>query len=87
MATLIISIPDSQKDFVERQINGGQCATPSDYVEELIRLDERRKAREKLEALLLEGLDSGPVEEVTPEYWESKRAEIVRRYGVGSTER
>jgi hypothetical protein len=37
-----------------------------------IREDERRRAIEKLEALLLEGSASGPPIEVTPEYWKEK---------------
>ena len=35
--------------------------------------------QERLEALLLEGLDSGEGIEVTPEFWKELRAELVER--------
>jgi hypothetical protein len=41
----------------------------------LIRADQKRRGQEKLEALLIEGLESGAPIEVTPEYWASLRAE------------
>jgi hypothetical protein len=46
----------------------------------LIREDEKRMAEEKLEALLLEGLNSGDPIENTPEYWEEKRQQLIKRH-------
>ena len=42
--------------------------------------DQQRKAEEKLEALLLEGLSSGAPIEITPEYWERKRRQFIKRH-------
>ena len=42
---------------------------PSEYVRELIRRDQKRKAREQLDALVLEGLDSGHPTPVDAGYW------------------
>jgi antitoxin ParD1/3/4 len=53
-----ISLPDPLKEFVEHQIAEGRYSSVSEYVRELIREDEKRKAQERLEALLLEGLES-----------------------------
>ncbi len=75
MAAINISLPDSMKDFVEERIAEGGYSTPSDYFCDLVREDQKRKAQEKLEALLLEGLDSGTPIEVNEEYWQKKRAE------------
>jgi len=36
-------------------------------------------AREELERLVQEGIDSGPGIEVTPQFWEDIRAEVLRR--------
>jgi antitoxin ParD1/3/4 len=55
MQTMNISLPDQLKDFVDEQVGSGRYSTVSEYIRELIRDDEKRKAREKLEALLLEG--------------------------------
>ena len=60
MANLNVSLPQGMKDFVEEQVHKDEdyCSV-SDYVRALIREDQKRKAEEKLEALLIEGLDSG----------------------------
>jgi len=43
------------QEFVDGQIAAGRYSSVSEYVRELIRDDEKRKAQERLEALLLEG--------------------------------
>jgi antitoxin ParD1/3/4 len=57
----------------------GGYGNTSEYIRELIRQDRKKKAEEKLEKLLIEGLDSGEPVEITPEYWERKRRELVAR--------
>jgi antitoxin ParD1/3/4 len=59
MQTMNISLPDPPKDFIDHQIAEGRYSSVSEYIRELIRDDEKRKADERLEALLLEGLESG----------------------------
>ena len=80
METIAITLPLALKEFVEAQAGENGCATPSDYVCSLISAAQKRQAEEKLEALLLEGLESGPPIEVTPEYWEKKRARLLERH-------
>ena len=58
MQTMSISLPDPLKDFVDHQIAEGRYSSVSEYIRELIRDDEKRKAGQRLEALLLEGLES-----------------------------
>jgi len=55
-------------------------STPREYVRELLRQDQNRRAGEKLEALLLEGLNSGEPIEISPQYWENKRQELIERH-------
>ena len=57
--SLNISLPDSMLAFVDDQVKSGGYGTASEYLWELIREDQKRKAEKKLEALLLEGLASG----------------------------
>jgi antitoxin ParD1/3/4 len=57
MQTMNISLPDPLKEFVDHQIGEGRYSSVSEYIRELIRNDEKRKAEERLEALLLEGLE------------------------------
>lgn len=62
MQSMNISLPDPLKDFVDGQIATGRYSSASEYVRELIREDERRKAQERLEVLLLEGLQGQETE-------------------------
>jgi antitoxin ParD1/3/4 len=80
MTSLNISLPQSLKDYVEEQVSSGGYSTPSEYLRELLRQDQRQRTEEKLEALLLEGLNSGAPIEITPEYWERKRAQLVAKH-------
>jgi len=80
MASLNISLPQSLKEYVEGQVESHGYSTPSEYVRSLIREDQKRRTEERLEALLLEGLDSGKPVEITPEYWERKRKKLLERH-------
>jgi len=75
MPTMNISLPDPMKNFVEEQVGGGGYSSVSEYVRELVRADQKRKAKEQLETVLLEALKSEP-ETVTPEWWARLRKEI-----------
>ena len=79
MTTMNISLPDEMRAFVEEQLKSGGYSTASEYVRELIRTAQKEKARARLEALLLEGLDSGDPIEVTPDSWRELRDEAQRR--------
>ena len=79
MTSLNISLPATLKDHVEDQVKEGGYSTPSEYVRSLLREDRKRCAEAKLETVLLEGLNSGEPIEITPEYWERKRHQFVKR--------
>ena len=78
MQSMNISLPDPMKQFVDGQIAQGRYSSASEYVRELIRADEKRKAEEQLEAKLLEGLN-GPESELTPAEWTAIRQEALAR--------
>jgi antitoxin ParD1/3/4 len=80
LSSLNISLPQSLKDFVENQVQQHGYSTPSEYVRELLRQDQKRRAEDQIEALLLEGLQSGDPIEITPEYWEAKRKSLIERH-------
>ncbi len=64
MATMNISLPDQMKAFAEAQTRDGRYSNVSDYMRDLIRRDqERREAIAEIQALVDEGLASGPAEE------------------------
>jgi antitoxin ParD1/3/4 len=78
MQSMNISLPEPLKQFVDGQISTGRYSTASEYVRELIRADEKRKAEEQLEALLLEGLNS-PETELTDADWQALRRDALAR--------
>lgn len=76
-----ISLPEPLKQFVDAQIAAGRYSSVSEYVRELIRDDEKRKAQERLEALLLEGLQ-GEETELTRDDWAAIRKEAQTRVAL-----
>jgi antitoxin ParD1/3/4 len=71
MGTMNISLPDSLKTFVDRQVAGRGYGTSSEYVRELIRRD---LDRQHLRELLLEGASSEATTPVDNRYFDDLRA-------------
>ena len=78
MQSMNISLPDPLKQFVDGQISQGRYSSASEYVRELIRADEKGKARAELEAKLLEGLN-GRESELTVAEWRDIRREALAK--------
>lgn len=78
MESMNISLPDPLKQFVDRQVAQGRYSSVSEYVRELIRADEKRKAEDELEAKLLEGLNSAK-SALTAADWKEIRAEALAK--------
>jgi antitoxin ParD1/3/4 len=76
-----ISLPESLKQFVDRQVGTRHYSTASEYVRELIREDEKRQAKAHLENLLLEGLNT-KASPVTP-----ATLAAIRRMGLAQIRR
>ena len=81
MADIQVTLSEDSQTFVHEQVATGQFASPSDFVAKLIESARKQAIRDRIDALLLEGLDSGPPIEVTPEYWQQKKDEWSRKYG------
>jgi antitoxin ParD1/3/4 len=86
MESMNISLPEPLRQFVEGQIASGRYSSASEYIRELIREDEKRKAEQRLEALLLEGLQ-GEEAELTPGDWAAIRREARARLAMGMKRR
>lgn len=86
MQSMNISLPDPLKRFVDGQIATGRYGTASEYVRELIRADEKRKAEAELEARLLEGLNGTEVE-LTAAEWGDIRKEVLARVAARKAKR
>ena len=58
MAIVNISLPDQMKQYIEERLSEGRYNTTSGYFRDLIRDDQKRRTEERLETLLLRGLES-----------------------------
>jgi len=65
--------------YIEEQVANGGYSTVSEYFRELVRQDQKRKAQERLEVLLLEGLNSGMATPMTEQDWEDIRRVVRER--------
>ena len=78
MTSMNVSLPEELKEYVEAQTKSGY-STPSEYVRELIRDDQKRRAKEKLDSMLLEGLRSGDSIPVDAKFWADLKQEALAR--------
>jgi len=78
MTTLNISLPETLQSFVEQQVELGGYSNVSGYILHLILQEQAKAAR--VEALLLEDLESGEPIEVTDDWWEQKCTQLAMRF-------
>jgi len=79
MTTMNISLPAAMRRFVEKQVSVKGYSTASEYIRALLRDEQQREAKVRLEALLLEGLNSGESTPMTEQDWEDIRREVRER--------
>jgi antitoxin ParD1/3/4 len=80
MTTMNISLPDSMRAYIEQKVAQGGYSTASEYIRQLVRDDQTRATQQRLEALLMEGIESGPSREMTAEDWEELRRRVWQRH-------
>jgi antitoxin ParD1/3/4 len=78
MDDIRISLSDSSKAFVDAQVAEGNYASVSECIDAAVRAKAKAEAQEKLDALLLEGLNSGDPVEWTPKLMDEIRKEARR---------
>jgi len=76
---LNISLPEDMKSWVDTQVNRGGYGTSSEYFPQLVRENQRRQARDEVNARLLAALESGEPVETTAKWWEARRRELAER--------
>lgn len=83
MTTLNISLPDSMQTYIDEKVAAGDYGNTDEYIRQLIRADQKAAAKERLELLLMEGIESGPSREMTSEDWEELRRRVRQRQAEG----
>jgi antitoxin ParD1/3/4 len=78
MTTLTISLPDSLKEFIDREVETKGYGNVSEYVRGLLRQAQAKEADARLEKLLLEGLTNGRDIPVSPAIWSELRRDAAK---------
>jgi antitoxin ParD1/3/4 len=79
MTILNISVPESMEAFINEQIVQGGYNDANEYILHLLRQEQEQSQAAQVEALLLEGLESGKPIEVTEDWWERKRTTLMQQ--------
>ena len=78
MTTMNITLPEALRAFIEEQAAKNGFETVSEYVRAVFHeVQEKNRERERIDALLMEGLDSGPATPLTAADWD-----LIRREGM-----
>jgi len=77
MSTVTISLPDSLKAFVDRQLATKGYGNVSEYFRTLLREAQAQEEDTRLETLLLEGLSGAEDIALTPEFWKDLKSEAI----------
>lgn len=75
-----IALTDELTAFVEEEVKSGNYGNTSEFFRDLLRERKKQRAQEKLEELLLEGLNSGEPIAVTPEYIKEKLERLLAKH-------
>src|ERR1039457_6821772 len=75
LTTVTISLPESLRAFIDRQLATKGYGNVSEYFRSLLRSAQKEEEDARLEALLLEGLASGDDIPMTREFWKDLKAE------------
>jgi antitoxin ParD1/3/4 len=80
MAAVIL--PDEIQSVVDAEVREHGFADAAEYLANLVRQDQKRRAKEELEQYILEGIDSGGYVEMTAETWRELRLNLHRQAGI-----
>ncbi|HEV2500758.1 MAG TPA: type II toxin-antitoxin system ParD family antitoxin [Terriglobia bacterium] len=77
MTTVTISVPESLKTFIEKQIAAKGYGNVSEYFRTLLREAQAKEEDARLEALLIEGLTSGDDISLSGEFWSELKTDAA----------
>jgi len=81
MTTVTVSMPDSLKEFLDREVATKGYGNVSEYIRSLLREAQAKESDARLYALLLEGMMSGEEIPVDEGFWKKLRADADKIRG------
>ena len=82
--SILVQLPDTAQSFIDEQVAAGRFASPSEFIVDLVEQARRKATIERVDQLLIEGLESGPPIEVDRDWWLQKADEWAKKYGGAS---
>ena len=82
MTRLTINLPDTAQAYIDEQLASGTYTTADELLTSRIIQEQKRQTKQKLNDMLRKGLNSGTPIEATDEWWEQKRAKLVKQNSV-----
>ncbi|MGH8353739.1 MAG: type II toxin-antitoxin system ParD family antitoxin [Pseudomonas sp.] len=76
MSTMNISLPDQLKAYVDSAVQDEGYSSASEYMRELIRQDQQRRAAQRLTALIINGLESGEPTPLEADFFTRRRERL-----------
>ena len=77
MTQIIVELPDELAIQIQSQIAQGEFSNLGEYIVYLLQQEQSQLRSTELEKMFLAGLDSGELIEITDQWWEQKRREIL----------
>lgn len=77
MTNMQVTLPETASEFIAQQVESGHFNNPSEYLTFLVEQARAGTAKQRLDRLLEEGLNSGPTIEFTPEWWQSRKTQLL----------
>jgi len=74
MTQLQISLSDEAAQIIDREVKARGLRDPSEFIQSLV-LQEHDAIKGEIEALIAEGINSGPAFPIDDQWWEQKRLE------------
>jgi len=63
--TMSFALPEAMRGYIDERVAEGNYGNTSEYIRDLVRKDQQEQARNRLRALIEEGLISGPARPLT----------------------
>jgi antitoxin ParD1/3/4 len=79
MARLNLTLPDKLKAVIDERVAAGEYSGAAEYVSELVRRDQQRHSKRKMEQRLLRRLDRSSAVEVDSADFAQMRRKLLRR--------
>lgn len=77
MTTVTISLPDSLKKFVDKELSRKGYGNVSEYFRSLLREAKEQNENKRIETMLLKGLASGKPKKLNQKFWQDLQEEAI----------